>query len=198
MKKYYAKGKRGIVYIVEYRGKKAVLKTPNPRATTNTVGNEARMLTIVNGQGIGPVLYDDGDDAVLMEFIDGKRIMDWLEGKDAYDIIPILCDLLEQCREMDRIGIDKKELTRPYKHIIVTRDGRPVQIDFERAQRTERPRNVTQLVQWLTSKRMSILLGERGLSLHGEAMRSLAKEYKAGYSEVAYQRIKREVSNGCN
>ncbi len=187
-KTYLAKGKRGIVSTATVSGRRVVVKEPNPAASTNTIEREARMLKRVNRLGIGPELLGIVDGCLVMEYVDGEEILRWARHSTKERIKRLLRELLDQCRRLDLEGISKREMTRPYKHVLVSR-GRPVQIDFDRASDDARPRNVTQLCQWLTSNRMSSLLRERGCVLPPEAVRSCAKTYKQTYSDAAYRAI---------
>ena len=66
---------------------------------------------------------------------------------------------------MDGVGVNKEEMTRPWKHIIVTPAGEAILIDFERCRETRLPKNVTQFCQFLISsvlaphlKKLNILI----------------------------------------
>lgn len=53
---------------------------------------------------------------------------------------------------MDRMGVNKEEMTHPHRHIIVSRkrggsDWRCTFVDFEKCQHSKKPKNVTQLCQ---------------------------------------------------
>jgi predicted Ser/Thr protein kinase len=84
-----------------------------------------------------------------------------------------LHDLVNQMEALDRLGIDKEEMHHPVKHIIVGK--RPVLIDFERAHHTERPKNMTQFIEFLG--RISKVLESKNINLNKQELITLAKEY---------------------
>ncbi|MBR9700544.1 hypothetical protein GOV11_01625 [Candidatus Woesearchaeota archaeon] len=188
-KEYYAKGRRGIVYTAKHENEKVLIKEHNPAADIDTLANEAEMLKRLNPLGIGPkfIAYEDGK--LIREFIEGTEFLDWAQDKPTEDIKKLLLDVLEQCRIMDEANISKEEMTRPYKHILI-RKNKPIQIDFERARETEKPQNVTQLCQWLTSTRLTVFLKEKSININKEKLILLAKEYKKSYNHESYEKIR--------
>ena len=176
---FFAKGKRSKVYLTCYEGKRAVRKVGDPRFVSN-IRNEAYWHLVLNRHGIGPRLYCFGNDFIVTELVDGERILDFFESADKRDILRVVDDVLRQCRKLDVLQVDKKELTNPYKHIIV-RKGRPVMIDFERCRSTPTPKNITQFVQFLTSGRVMGIFSKKGIIVDKERLRSFAKAYKKSH-----------------
>ena len=193
-KAFLARGKRGFAYTAKLDGRTVLVKERNPRSDVDTIAHEGRMLERLNREGIGPLFIALQDDALIREYVDGPEIEDWIrgEGTDKRSITRVLLGILEQCRTMDRVGIDKLEMTHPQKHILV-REGTPVMIDFERARESGRPKNVTQVCSWLTSGRMRQLLAPKGIAIDREAMLSHARAYKRSYNEPSYRRIKEMI-----
>lgn len=182
---FFATGKRSKVYLTTYNRVKAVRKVVDPKFVTN-LRNEAYWLLVLNKRGIGPKLLCFGNDFIVMEFVDGQRILDFFESADKKSILKVVNDILQQCKKLDDLLVDKKELTNPYKHIIVRHD-KPVMIDFERCRNTPTPKNVTQFVQFLSSRKVSSLLSAKGIKLDALKLRSAAKDYKKsrkGFSEI--------------
>lgn len=149
-KTFLAKGKRGVVYLVACNGKKAVIKEKRPESTAiNAIENEAHWLRILNKHGIGPKFRSFKDNKLIMEYVEGELFLDWLaHQKSKFMIKKCIKEILKQCYIMDRLGIEKKEMHRPVKHLII-RNSKPVMIDFERCRRTLKPSNVTQFCQYL-------------------------------------------------
>lgn len=193
-KEFFAKGKRGLVSTALYGGKPVLIKERNPASAVNTIGHEALMLQLVNRKGIGPQFIELRDDALIREFIDGEEIMEWIAHADKRHIKAVLLDTLAQCRTLDCLGINKLEMTHPHKHILIT-EGRPVFIDFERAKQTQKPKNVTQVCQWITGKEMAALLESRDVRISREAMLEHAKQYKSSYGAQTYERMREVISN---
>ncbi|MBU0666177.1 MAG: hypothetical protein ABIC91_08860 [Nanoarchaeota archaeon] len=196
MNKILAKGKRGQVYVYKSSvdGKEVCVKELNPESkATNVLANEATFLKIVNEYGIGPRLLGADKDKVFMEFVQGERILDFFERENKTGIVKVVKNVLEQAHTLDDIGINKLELTNPYKHIIV-QDKKPVMIDFERCKRTTKPKNVTQIVQFLTSGRVKRILKEKSIDWDKEELLALVKDYKNGYSDEKFKELKKKIN----
>lgn len=187
-KTYYARGKRGLAYIAEVDGRKVLIKEPNPAARVNTIAHEEEMLRLVNAIGVGPRLIWRQEDSLVMEFIEGEKIMDWAAHASPQALAGVVRALLEQCRRLDLAGINKAEMNHPEKHVLV-RDGSPVQIDFDRARRMRRPKNVTQLCQWLANSAFAQLLRRNGLAADPQAILDAAQRYKSGYDAAAFDAV---------
>jgi putative serine/threonine protein kinase len=211
--KYFAKGKRGMVYLAKWKGKTVIVKRANPSSLTVEglmVSKEAEFLRIANKHNIGPRLYYATSNEIGMEYIKGDRILDFLAKADAKQIKTIINKTLQQCRSMDELGINKRELTNPYKHIIIRKKRiqgsgmvalEPVMIDFERCQYTQKPKNVTQFLQFLGSglvvNALSInrLYNKKGfkLSVKPDYFWLIAKEYKNNQTTQSFNRILKAV-----
>jgi len=115
----FAKGKRGLVYLTKYRNKPALVKEKNPESSVDTIHNEAIMLQLLNQHGIGPVFFSLEKGSLTREFLEGEEFLDYLQDKDKQEVLRVIEEILYQCRTMDLLGINKFEMTRPYKHILV-------------------------------------------------------------------------------
>ncbi|HLD15682.1 MAG TPA: hypothetical protein VJB94_03840 [Candidatus Nanoarchaeia archaeon] len=148
---YLTKGKRGLIFVDYVNGKKVVIKKGNPKsAAINRIENEIEFLNILNKYKIGPKLLLYNEDSFTMEFVEGRLFDDWL--KENYDK-KVVVKIMKQCYLLDKLKINKFELTNPVKHIII-KDNNPVMIDFERCKRTLSPKNVTQFVQFLRNRNL--------------------------------------------
>lgn len=135
---YLASGKRSKVY----RHGNHVIKL----AQTRRIEQEAHMLQAVNKLGLGPKYYAHTPHRLIMEYIAGERIDTFLaQGGDSKRVF---AEVLRQCRLLDEAHINKKEMTNPYKHILIS-DERVVMIDWERAKKTTRPQNVAQFREYI-------------------------------------------------
>ncbi len=172
--KPFAAGKRSLVYLEG----KVIVKKVNPKSNAiNRINNEAHWLSILNRHKIGPKLLHASENEIRLEFIEGTRIIDWIKENKKPCIRQVLIKILKQCRELDKLHVNKYELTNPYKHIII-RNNKPVMIDFERCRYAEKPKNVTQFCQFLISKKISSLLLERGIVFGNSKLQSYLKDYK--------------------
>lgn len=142
-------GKHGLIYKAEYNNEFVAIKVKKPSSESqNTAILEANYLEKVNELGIGPKLIEKNENYVVMEFIDGIRIDKFLEEASEEDIKIVIDKIMEQLKKLDEAGINKMEMTNPYKHIIV-RNLEPVLIDFERARFSPKSKNVNQFNEYL-------------------------------------------------
>jgi len=185
----YAKGKRGVIY----RQGNVCVKEKNPSSAVDTLANEAKYLKILNKKNIGPrfIKYEKGK--LYREFVDGTRISDFFEQEaDKKKIIDVIKQVLEQCREMDLLGIDKTELTNPYKDILVTPDNNAVMIDFERCKESKKPKNVTQFLQYIARNKPT--LEKKGIIVDKEELRRLGGEYKGNMKEKNFSLVLKTIT----
>ncbi len=145
---FYAKGKRGFVYKFKKENKTFAVKIKNPKSRAEgRIQNEAYFLKILNKYNIGPKLLFHGVDYFCYEFIEGENIKQYIKQNKK---IPkrVLNNIMKQCKIMDKLKINKEEMHRPLKNIII-KNNKPVLIDFERCHFTERPKNSNQFKQFL-------------------------------------------------
>ena len=149
-----AKGKHGIVHDCKFGSKNCVIKKENEKSDSNsTILKEVTFLKKLNEYDIGPKLYYFDDTSVVMEKLNGEIIqnLDMMENKNKH----IVMSVLKQCFVMDKLGINKFEMTNPYKHIYIY--GKKVtMIDFERCIYTTKPKNVTQFCEYLRRRGFGI------------------------------------------
>jgi len=103
-------------------------------------------LKILNKHKIGPRIIEIGEDYFCYEFIKGETLKDFLKNKKNYK--KVLENIMHQCEIMDELKINKEEMHKPLKNIII-KNKIPVIIDFERCHFTSRPKNVNQFKEFL-------------------------------------------------
>jgi putative serine/threonine protein kinase len=203
--RYLTSGKRGMIFtgylekskrIKTHFAKKEKIKVgikikKEQSQAQNTIANEAYWLRTLNKYQIGPRYLFHNQNYVVYKFIEGEFILDWIINNDKSKILNVLRQILQQCREMDRLQVNKEELHHPYKHILITADNQPVMLDFERCSKTEKPQNVTQCIEFFS--RMANDLSKKEIVLNKEELRELAQEYKDTYSEKAFQEILKKI-----
>ena len=145
--KYFSKGKRGKIYL---QGKIAIKK-----AARNRIKNEVYWLKILNKSNIGPRLISYKNNYFKYKFIKGDFILDFINKNEKIKIKKILINILKQCRILDKLKVNKKELHNPVKHIIINK--RVNMIDFERCYKTDKPKNITQFCQFILSNHLKKL-----------------------------------------
>lgn len=175
---FFAKGKRGKVYVGNYKGKKVAIKVSKRI-------KEREWLKKLNKYNIGPKFLFSGKDYIVYEFVDGKRILDYVAENDKKQIIRVLKNVFMQCRILDKLKIDKREMHNPWKHILVGK--KIVMIDFERCHRVERGKNVTQFGQFLLRKKD--LLKRKGISIKKKDFIRILREYKDKQTEAKFKKI---------
>ncbi len=170
----FAKGRRGEVYTGKVRGKLVAIKRKRKESTAvGRIENEAKVLEFVNHLGIGPKLLWKEHDCFAYWFAQGKYILDFLRAAGKDEAIGVLCDVLCQAHALDRHNISKGEMHRLHRHIIVSK--RTVMIDFERARRTDKPKNVTQFCQFVKSQQG--LLAQKKIFISMQQLKDAAWEY---------------------
>ena len=104
-----------------------------------------------------------------------------------------LRDLLAQCARLDQQGIDKREMNRCQKHVIVSREGRSTLLDFERCQESAKASNVTGLAQYLTQAWAVGKLRGAGASVDIDAVRAACKSHKKAPSPKTVAAVERAL-----
>jgi len=147
------KGCVGIVVAAQTDEGKVALKIRRVDADRAGMQHEAYMLKRANAIDVGPKLLNVTENFLLMEFIEGMLFPQWvkaLRGRGTRSRIRlVLRAILEQCRKLDKAGLDHGELSRAPKHIIVNAYDSPHLVDFETASVNRRVSNVTSICQYL-------------------------------------------------
>lgn len=180
----FSKGKRGLILAGLLDGQKVAVKAQRPDSPAKgTVDHEARILRRLNEVDIGPELLLSGEDWFCYRFIDGEFIEEAWPRKSAEEREGIIAQLLDTMRELDRVGVEKEEMTHPQKHVLVTPENEVRLVDFERARRTEEPSNVTQCLQYVA--------GLVGLEI--SRVKELGRRYKESYDDRDFEELKEAV-----
>lgn len=188
---FLAKGKRGIIHTAFFNNTKVAIKKKLPESkAVGRIKNEATWLKELNKHNIGPILVKTGKDYFAYKFVEGPFLPEYLDHCTKTQAINILKTVLEQCFKLDRLKIDKEEMHRPYKHIII-QNNKPVMIDFERTHKTDKPKNVTQFCQYLCTDIIRNKLKKLGIKYQINTVRSLAKQYKSTYKRADLVSIKK-------
>ena len=191
MLKQIAKGHRSIVYGCKHRGKMAVKKVEKKDINVlNRIQNEIYWLKKLNNYNIGPKLYSSDKNYFICEFVEGERIIDFL--KKSKNPLKIILKIIDQCRKLDKLNVDKKEMNYPYKHIIISMN-KVTFIDFERARFSLKPKNVTGFFSFLLSKLIYSLLQEKNLNLDRDKIKELLQNYKKTYSDDYFKKLIIEI-----
>ncbi len=188
--KKFAKGHRGVIYTGNWGSLKiaAKAKLPGSEAVGN-IEKEANWLRTLNRFNIGPKLIYSEPGYFVYKFVEGKFLLDFVEKeKKKTKIKKILRKVFDQCFFLDQHNINKEEMHRPYKHVLV-KGEKVTLIDFERANHTEKPSNVTQFVQGVMSGRLGELLRKKKFKINKRRMIRLAKDYRKDSSKESFEAI---------
>ncbi|MEK6835262.1 MAG: hypothetical protein AABX61_03305 [Nanoarchaeota archaeon] len=178
--KYFSKGKRGKIYL----DKGYAIKKSLP----SRVRNEVKWLKLLNKYNIGPRLVSYGKNYFKYIFIKGDFIINFISKNNKLIIKKVILDVLNQCRIMDKLKVNKKELHKPVKHIIIKRN-KPYMIDFERCYITEKPKNVTQFCQFILSNNLKPLLIKRGFNINEKRLLKKLIKYKHNQDDESFKLI---------
>jgi len=140
---------------------------------------EKMYLEKLQGEKFVPKFYFSGNGYVVREKVDGELIGDFLNRAKKREIEIVLNKILEVTLRMDELGINKKEMTNPYKHIYVVNknnDFHIKMIDYERCIFTEKPKNTTQFLQYI--RKNIELLKSKKIVLSEEKIFLISKEIK--------------------
>ena len=188
------KGTTSIVLKGVKDDKTVAIKVLRKDANRPSVIDEAKRLELANKVGVGPKLIGYRDKVLVMEYVEGKGIVEGLKGLLDQHQIPeikrIIKDLLTQCYNLDRLGLDHGELSYADKHVIITRNMRPVIIDFESASTTRKTANLTSIIQYIFyrlpySEHIRQIFGITDLN----ALYSLLRRYKREKSDDIFKSI---------
>tara|TARA_Y100000310_G_scaffold343864_1_gene453562 strand:- start:5302 stop:5889 length:588 start_codon:yes stop_codon:yes gene_type:complete len=185
--KEFDHGKRSVIYTGKYKNTKVAIKVKKQFIQAKKViQNETKYLKLLNKHKIGPKFILSNNTMVVYKFIDGPFFIDWL--KTSKNPKPMIKKILLQCRTLDKLKINKKEFTRPLKHIIIEK-GKPIFIDFERCYKTKNPKNVTQFCQFLTSKNLKPYF-----NLERKEILPLVRKYKESQTETNFKKILKSIT----
>lgn len=167
------KGYTGVVILAKKGARRVALKIRRTDSPRESMAKETTLLDAANKAKVGPRLIESSNNFVVMEYLDGKKIYDWIKELKGYGraakLKLVIKKVLEDCRSLDRIGLDHGELSNITKHVIV---GKSITIiDFESSSLERRVSNVTSATQ-------AILIGS-----------GLAKMVRQIYSVPSKQKI---------
>jgi putative serine/threonine protein kinase len=143
------KGSVGLVTLARYKQKYFALKIRRTDANRPDMYDEVAYQSLANSSGIGPFLVNFSENFILMEYIRGTNIIDWYSSARISKKRKIKCTslILKQCYFLDCLKLDHGQLNRLDCHIIISKDDRPVILDFETSSTNRRMSNLTSASQ---------------------------------------------------
>lgn len=199
----FSHGKRGVVS-KSSDGKYLIKERKEDSSSPGTIRNEYEYNLKLNKINIGPkiIYYDDKNDFLIREFVNGETIFEHLDrikketekNEIRNELKKIILNIFAQCRRMDVAGINKFEITHPYKDLIIEeKTNKPIIIDFERCRHSLNPKNITQFCQFLLKGKMKSELEQINVFLDDKKIISLAESYKKEQSENKFKKITDEI-----
>lgn len=144
------KGYVGIVVLAKRKQKIVAVKIRRTDSQRKEMKSEAKLLQIANSSGVGPRVITSSKNFMVMEYLDGEKIGLWvkkLKGKGSTSKLKsMIKKTLEDCYNLDKIGLDHGELSSISKHVIIGKSKTTI-IDFESSSTKRRVSNVTSATQ---------------------------------------------------
>jgi len=192
--KKIAKGHRGLIYKAKLNRKEIVIKKQREDiAAVGRIKNEAKWLKILNKKGIGPKIISLEDNYFIYEYIKGEFLPSYIEKAPKVKIKKVLTKVFEQCFILDKIKVNKEEMHHPLKHVLI--DDKVTMLDFERTHKTDKPKNVTQFCQFVSSVAVLKILKKKGFKFNKTQILKLARNYKKNMNEENFKEIIRAISS---
>ncbi len=189
--KRFARGKRGLIFKGKYGGIDVSIKSKNPMSESqNAMEREYKMIDFLRNEGFDniPKVIMTGTDFFVYEYIDGILIEEFLKISKKSDIIKMIRNIMCSMRKLDLVRVNKEEMHRPHKHIIILENDFKI-IDFERCKESEKPQNVTQFCQYITSENFNKIVARKKINFDKDEIMRLSKNYKKSYSEISFKKI---------
>jgi len=197
--RYFDHGKRGVIFTGKYKGKKVAIKIRRDSSTAiDRIANEAKWLAHLKNTSMCPLLIFSSDNFLCYEFVEGVFLPEFLMGANKADSLFVLGKILGYCRALDMLGVNKEEMTRPIKHVLIKeiaskwkvkggKEFKVTMLDFERCRFTAKPSNVTQFVQYLTKADTKKLL--KGSVTVSVKILDKARDYKRKMDDVHFKEV---------
>jgi putative serine/threonine protein kinase len=187
--KVLGKGCVGVVVEGRRRGVPVAVKVRRVDANRSDMSFEAEMLRQANSLGVGPKLIAASVNFIVMEYVEGPYLDDWIaQGREPAFTRHVLRDLFQQCHILDVTGLDHGELSNASKHVVVSKKGRPVILDFESASLNRKTANLTSLIQYVYFRSRSPIPKLLGEPPRRELIQALNR-YKQDKGEKWFQTI---------
>ncbi len=177
------KGNVGLVVIAHRYSQRLALKIRRSDADRADLLHEGKMLAKANSVSVGPILIEASKNFLLTQLIEGDFLPEWLGSTKERNILrQVLSELMEECWQLDNVGMDHGELSNAPKHVIIDSCNQPWIVDFETSSEQRKAANVTAICQYLimsggsVSKTVSKALGERNCNKIIDAIKCYKKE----------------------
>ena len=191
------KGCVGVVIVAYTRYGRAALKIRRVDADRKDMFHEGEMLRTANKIGVGTKLFEISRNFLLMELIEGNHFPEWIKSLKENNhsrLRLVLKSILEQCYNLDNLGLDHGELSNAQKHIIIDVSNNPHLIDFETASINRRVSNVSSVCQYLfLGSQISHTVNEKMGELEKKILIDTIRIYKHQRTKNNFEKILNQI-----
>lgn len=175
--------------------KVVALKIRRTDADRATMEREAGFLKLANSADVGPQFIKSSRNFLLMDLIDGVNIFKFMETENKRaKVLDVVSSVLEQCYQLDKLGLDHGELSDMREHVIVVGDEITI-IDFESASINRRMSNVTAAAQYMFIGSIAAKKIRKLLKVHSiETIITSLREYKNDTSKENFRSLKQVLN----
>ncbi len=170
--KYLAEGKHSKVLEGQIKGKNVIIKYGKEQHILKEIIFNKKL----NSEDFVPKYIKSSANYLVREKLNGLMIREWLNFSNKKDTLIVLNKILNICFRLDDLGINKFEMTNPYKHIFIDESLDVKMIDYERCNYSVKPKNVNQVLNYFIKN--SKILNDKGIFLDCYKIYDIAKEYK--------------------
>lgn len=170
--KPFSVGKHSKVLELERDNKKFIAKVGNPQH----IEKEVYFLNKLQNEEFTAEIIESKDTYVIYEKIEGLTIEEFLSKGKKEEIIEVLQKCLDICHKLDKLKIQKFEMTNPYKHIFILDDSSIKMIDYERCIFSENPKNSRQFLNYI--RRNIPLLAKKDITIDENKLIRLGLDLK--------------------
>lgn len=183
--RFLARGKHSVVLDGRYNGCDVIIKTGKEQH----VYKEAYFLEKLSDLDFVPKMFLHSKNFVVREKFSGLLIEDFFHSATGDDIRIVIDNIFKATCSMDQMGINKFEMTHPYKHIYVQEDLSIKMIDYERSIFSTKPKNTTQFLQYL--KRFIKMFEKKGVLIDVDKIMKISKSYKDNFFQIHLKDIEK-------
>ena len=187
---FLGKGKRKLVYKARYHNKDVVVKIKRADSTAEPILREVKMLQFLSRKKLSPKVYAWSNKFFITEYVPGIFLKDWIDRASLDEVKFILKKIFKWCFALDKLGISKKEMHHPWKHVLI-HCKKVGFIDFERAYFTKDPKNVSQCVQFVLL--LTQRLKNKGFHVNRAALIKKIQHYKRAFDRMAFEELMDEI-----
>ncbi len=175
--------------------KVVALKIRRTDADRATMDREAGFLKLANSAGVGPKFIKSSRNFLLMDLVDGINIFKFMEAENKRaKVLDVASNVLQQCYQLDKIGLDHGELSDMREHVIVAGDKITI-IDFESASISRKMSNVTAAAQYMFIGGIVAKKIRKLLKVHSiETIITSLREYKNDISQENFESLKQVLN----